>query len=84
MEEATVARVIEFEKITRERAKVHGVVQCTYCVFHGPDGKRYLTLETYGSPGREYPDKVSQSLQFDEEAVGRLIQLIHASFPSLR
>ena len=79
-----MARVTELEKITKDRYSVHGVPRCAYFTFDGPDGNHYLTFETYGSPSRECPGKVSQSLQFDEATAAQVIDVIRAPFPSLR
>jgi hypothetical protein len=78
-----MALVNEFEKSTKDRQQVHKPTRCAYSCFFGPDNKRYLTLDTFGSADREFPDKVSQTLQFDEQSAARLIQIIRESFPRL-
>ena len=79
-----MAQVNNFEQVVKERPQVHGVVRCGYFDFIASDGKRYLTLETYGSSERDMPDKISQSLQFDEGAAERLMQVIRRTFPNIR
>ncbi len=78
-----MARVVQFERILKDRPKIHGPVNCGYCSFIGEDGKRYLLLETYGSPDRQIPGKVSQSLQLDEGAARELLQIIRQEFPGI-
>ena len=78
-----MALIHEFEKSTKDRQHVHKPTRCTYACFMGPDNKRYLTLDTFGSSDREFPDKASQAVQFDEESAGRLIEIIRESFPNL-
>jgi hypothetical protein len=45
-------------------------------VFTGPDGKRYLQLDTFGSRTRQIVGKVSQSIQFDVASAAELKRLI--------
>lgn len=56
-------------------SNVHKPVEATYSVFI-ENGKRYLQLDTYGSVDREIPNKVSQSLQLDEETLEFLVSLL--------
>ena len=79
-----MARVTEFESVVRQRPYVHETVRCTHFTFDGDDGRRYLVLETYGSSHRQERDKVSQSLQVDEDAAAKLIALLREAFPKLR
>ena len=79
-----MALITEFERATKDRPIVHRPTRCTYCDFIGPDGKRYLILDTYGSCDRAMPDKVSQSVQLDEQGAGRVLQIIRETFPNLR
>ena len=65
----------KFEKLPMDRPSIHGPVQCTYSVFNGKDGKRYIQLDTYGSTEREIPGKKSQSLQLNEDSVAALLQV---------
>ena len=79
----TTALVTTFEPITKDRPKVHKPTRCTYFTFIGPRDKRYFVLEAYGSEDREFPDKVSQSVQLDEDAAARLIAILRQEFPNL-
>ena len=78
-----MAFVNSFEPIQKERNTVHGAVRCTYTVFTDASGMRYLQLDTYGSPGRQLKDKISQSVQFDRDSLLRLLGVIAREFPGL-
>lgn len=79
-----MALVTELKQITKDRQAVHGPVECAYSVFTGPDGRRYLQLETFGSKERKIPGKTSQALQLSESSAAELKRLIEETFPSLR
>jgi hypothetical protein len=67
----------------QERHNVHQEVHCRSFRVEGPDGQRYLQLDTFGSPDREHAGQVSQSIQFDKQAALQLLERIHATFPDL-
>jgi len=71
-----MALVKKLNKITMDRNSVHGVVDCTYSIFTDSDGKKYLQIDTYGSKTRKIKDKKSQSLQFSEESLRMLLEII--------
>jgi len=75
---ALVANLLETKKESRGP---HDPVDCYYSVFVGPDGKRYLQLDTHGRSDREMPGKISQTLQFDEHSGRALKSLLEAMFP---
>lgn len=52
---------------------------CWYLV-GSPDGQRILQLDTYGSADRKDPDKLSQTLQFDERSAKQLFDVIQKEF----
>ncbi|MDF2142253.1 hypothetical protein [Paenirhodobacter sp. CAU 1674] len=54
-------------------------IPCKYMV-GSFDGKKVLQLNTYGSAGREIPDKLSQTLQFDETAAHQLFRMLKSEF----
>ena len=54
-------------------------VECRYLVAES-DGKKVLQLNTYGSADRDIPDKLSQTLQFDEQAAAALFALLVREF----
>jgi hypothetical protein len=78
-----MALVSSLEPNTKERQSVHRPTRCLYAIVEGPSGERYLQLDTVGSEDREIPDKVSQSIQFDRQAAGQLLHLLHRTFPDL-
>ncbi len=67
-------------RVNKERNTVHGVVDCTYTVFEDNEGNKYFQLDTYGLPGRKCPEKISQSIQLNEESARFLIELIEKHF----
>ena len=54
----------------------HTETECTYSLVHGPDGQKYLQIDTYGSAERKLEGKKSQSIRFAPEAVAQLRQII--------
>jgi hypothetical protein len=77
-----MALVSSLERTHKDRQTVHRPTRCLSSVFDA-DGQRFIQLDTYGSDEREHPDKVSQSVQFDQKAAGQLLKLIRESFPDL-
>jgi len=47
-------------------------------------GKRYLQLDTTGSPTRKAAGAINQSIRFDERAASQLKLLIEETFPNLK
>ena len=43
-------------------------------------GQKILQLNSYGSEGRDYPDKLSQTLQFDESSAKQLFEVLKEQF----
>jgi hypothetical protein len=78
-----MALVREIKPVQKERHSVHGPTDCSSSIFRA-GGKTYLQLDTYGAAGRKYPEKVSQSLQFDAEAAAQLKGLLEEAFPHLK
>ena len=79
-----MALVSHFEQITKDRSKVHKPIKGAYFSFIGPQNRRYFVLETCGSEEREFPEKVSQSIQLDEAGASQLIRILREEFPNLR
>lgn len=77
-----MALVKRFEERPIEPKRIHGEVVCGY-VSTDLQGRRILQLETYGSPDREIPGKVSQSLQLDEDGARELKRILEMSFPGI-
>jgi hypothetical protein len=72
-----LALVKKLEK-TEINARVHGEVVADYNIVI-KDGKKYLQINTYGSEHRK-ENKVSQTIQFNEESVKQLIGIINKEF----
>ncbi len=68
----------------KRRPAVHPTsTRCLYSIFEGPSKERYLQLDTAGSKDREFPGKISQSIQFDRQMAGQLFELLQRAFPDL-
>jgi hypothetical protein len=78
-----MAPVTMIESSQKDRAKVHLPTRCLYCVVVDDQGTKYLQLDTVGKESREFPDKVSQSVQFGREAASQLITLLKQTYPDL-
>lgn len=79
--ETTVALITTIGRASKERNSVHREVDC-HCSIFEEDGKMYLQLDTFGSPSREIPGRVSQSLQFDSKGAAALLKLLEEVFGS--
>lgn len=78
-----MALISLIEPSLKERQTVHRPTRCLYSTLDGPDGQRYIQLDTYGTEEREHPEKISQSIQFDKQSAAQLLKLIHETFPDL-
>jgi hypothetical protein len=76
-----MALIEAFEHRPIQGVRVHEGVTCGYRWFD-VGKRRILQLDTYGSPDRAIPGKVSQSLQLDEQAARELRLLIERAFPA--
>ena len=77
---APMAFIEQFFERVPDRISLHGPVRCAFSVFHH-QGKTYLQLDTFGSENREFPGKVSQTLQLDEARATTLVAIIRSAFP---
>lgn len=71
-----MALVKRIDKIVMERNSVHDPVECTYSIFTGSDGQKYLQIDTYGSKTRKFKGKKSQSFQFNRDSLQSLKEII--------
>jgi hypothetical protein len=78
-----MALIQSIERVNKSRQVVHKPTRCLASDFIGPGDKRYLQLDTYGSDDREFPEKVSQALQFDETGARALVDLLRSTFPNI-
>lgn len=58
-------------------------VDCSYQVVQASGGAKLLQLSTYGSDHRKSGQKVSQTLQLDEESADELVNILRSVFPSI-
>lgn len=79
-----MALIAQLTEISKARQTVHRPVDCGYSVFTGPDGQRYVQLETFGSKERKIVNVTSQAIQINESSAAELKRLIEETFPSLR
>ena len=63
---------------------VQGEVECFASNSVDAEGKRYLQLDTTGSPTKAKPGTIDQSVRFDEQAASQLKTLIEETFPNLK
>lgn len=70
------------ERIEKTRNQLHEKVHATYTVFE-KDGHKYVQFDTYGKDDRDNPEKISQSLQLDEETARFLVRLLIKEFELL-
>ncbi len=70
------------ERIEKTRNQVHEKVHATYTVFE-KDGQKYVQFDTYGKDDRDNPEKISQSIQLDEETARFLVRLLITEFELL-
>ena len=74
-----MALVTKFEKLDSERHQLHEEVEARYTVFER-DGKGFVQVNTYGTPSREMPGKVSQSIQLDRRGAEQLARILKEAF----
>lgn len=75
-----MAFVTSLEQDDRDVKSVHPTtLVCKYAV-RETDGRKILQLNSYGSNSRDMPDKLSQTLQFGEEAAAQLYRVRAAEF----
>lgn len=62
-----MAFIRNINKAEKTRNTVHKPTNCNYYLFEDSLGNKILQLDTYGSDDQQIPNKVSQSMQFDEK-----------------
>lgn len=67
--------VKEIRKIDKARNSVHEEAPATYTVFED-GGETYFQIDTYGRNDREFPEKISQSIQLNKESARQLVRLL--------
>ncbi len=66
--------LIKLKKTEKERYKVQEPVYTTYSVFE-EDGSKFIQIDMYGKSDREFPGKVSQTVQFDRNTAKFFVNL---------
>lgn len=69
-----MALIEQLNKVARN-SNIHGTVAADYNIIN-KNGRKYLQINTYGSNERKVVGKVSQSIQFDEKAMEKLLNII--------
>jgi len=69
----------KIKKIVKQKNSVHDEVHATYTVFE-INGNKYFQIDTYGRADREMPEKISQSIQFDNDSAKYLVNLLVKTF----
>src|SRR5690349_16034989 len=78
---ALIERFVERPRVV---GKIHPTrTVCQYSILN-VSGTSVLQLDTRGSDDREMPEKVSQTLQLDEQGAATLLKIIRATFPNLK
>lgn len=68
-----------FRLLSKNKNNVHDTVKATYTIFE-MKGNKYFQIDTYGKSDRKIPEKISQSIQLDEESAKKLIDLLYETF----
>jgi len=75
-----MALIERFEKLNPIRKKRHQTkVDCGYFSLE-EDNEKIIQLNTYGSPDRQIPGKVSQTLQLNRNGAENLIAILRKEF----
>lgn len=74
--------VKSMERLEKQRNTVHEEAQATYTVFE-LDGEKYFQLDTYGRTDREFPEKISQSIQLNKDSARQLVRLLIETYDLL-
>ena len=74
-----MALIKSLEEKRRDRQSIHHAINATYSVFER-DGRKFVQVDTRGRAERENPEKVSQSLQFDEKSARELFDILKEAF----
>ena len=74
--------VKDIKKIEKARNSVHEEAPATYTIFED-GGEKYFQIDTYGRNEREFPEKISQSIQLNKESARRLARLLIETYDFL-
>lgn len=71
-----MAVIKSFKRGRRDVLKLHPTQVVATLHFQERDGRKILQIDTHGSDEREIPDKVSQTIQLDENAASDLFRIM--------
>ena len=74
---------IDIKRLTKKEisnSKPHELVAGAYEVISTPNDKKLLQIDTFGRDSRKEKKKVSQSMQFDQDALEWLLELYQKEF----
>lgn len=71
--------VNDFKLVNKNRNSKHYKVKTTYTYFE-IDGKKYFQIDTYGKSTHKEIEKLSQSIQLDEESAKLLVKMLYDYF----
>lgn len=67
------------KKLEKQRNTIHEKVHTTYTLFE-KNGEKFIQFDTYGKTDCENPEKISQSIQLDEETARFMVNLLIKEF----
>ena len=68
-----------FEHIKKDSNSIHDKVAATYATFVVNE-KKYIQIDTYGRLTRKDKNRVSQSIQIDEDVARELYDILRETF----
>jgi hypothetical protein len=68
-----------FERREKITPSTHKVAFTSYC-FPVCDGEKFFQIDMYGSPDREFQEKISQTIQFDKVMAKKLIDILKKEY----
>jgi hypothetical protein len=74
-----MARIANFFPGRMDRIRLHDKIDATYFA-QEYDGRKLLQVNTSGRKSREMQDKVSQSIQLDEQSGRQLFEILKSHF----
>ena len=75
-----MALITTFKRGKRDKLNLHKTEIPATVYFQDKDGRKLLQIDTLGSKDREMPDKVSQTIQLDENAARELFGILKKEF----
>ena len=74
-----MALIRDFEPLDLERKQLHQEVDARWTSYE-IDGVGFVQINTYGRPDREFPEKLSQTIQLDRRAAEQLVAILRKAF----